>query len=270
MKRAAPTSDAELNAVLAELVVGIRGILGEDVLGVYLQGSWALGDADAHSDVDWLAIVAQALTADQMTALETMHRRVYDLPSPWAQHLEGSYPPLDLIRADDPDRTPWPYLDNGSRDLILSDHDNTRVVRWTLYESGVALLGPDPRTLIAPVPADALRAEVLTTMSDWGQELLSDSTPLDNRWYQAFAVLSYCRMLHTLHTGRVTTKPAAARWAVQELAHRWVGLIERAWAERPNTWANVHLPADPEAAQGAKAFIRYALERARREPAGGR
>lgn len=263
MHAVSPTVAPDLNAVLAALTAGIRATLGEVLLAVYLQGSWALGDADAYSDVDWLAVVARPLSAGEIAALEDLHRRLYALPSPWAQHLEGSYAPLDSIRADDPARTPWPYLDNGSQELVPSDHDNTRVVRWTLYECGVALWGPAPRTLIAPVPADALRAEVLATMASWGRDLLADPAPLDNRWYQAFAVLWYCRALHTLETGRVTSKRAAVEWAMEALEAPWAGLIARAWAERPNTWANVHLAADPDEAAETHAFIGYAVERVR-------
>ena len=79
-----------------------------------------------------------------MSTLGTLHRRLYALEIPWAQHLEGSYAPLALIRRLDPERAPFLYLDNGSTELVWSNHDNTAVVRWTLREHGVVLLGPAP------------------------------------------------------------------------------------------------------------------------------
>ncbi|HEY7984019.1 MAG TPA: nucleotidyltransferase domain-containing protein [Ktedonobacterales bacterium] len=51
---AAPTPDADLNAVVGALVDGARTVLGANFRAAYLQGSFAVGDWDAHSDVDFL------------------------------------------------------------------------------------------------------------------------------------------------------------------------------------------------------------------------
>jgi hypothetical protein len=50
----APTPYAELNGVLVELTSRAAEILGDSFVGAYLQGSFALGDADPHSDCDFL------------------------------------------------------------------------------------------------------------------------------------------------------------------------------------------------------------------------
>jgi hypothetical protein len=47
---------------------------------------------------------------------------------------------------------------------------------------------------------------------------------------QSFVVLTLCRLLYTLETAAVISKPGAARWARHALDPRWVGLIERALA----------------------------------------
>jgi hypothetical protein len=51
---------------------------------------------------------------------------------------------------------------------------------------------------VPPVPVDALRQEVLDTMHTRREHLLNNPNEMDNRFYQPFAVLSYCRMLHTV------------------------------------------------------------------------
>ena len=257
-----PTSDPDLNAVLEELVTGVRTILGPNFVGAYLQGSFALGDWDSHSDVDFLVIIDHPLFDAEPAALQEMHGRIYDRPSPWAQHLEGSYFPRDLLRQGDHAKTPLYYLDNGSRELILSNHDNELVVRWVTREHGLTPAGPEASSLIGPVPAQDLQREVLTTMHTWGQEILAGEYPIDNRWAQPFAVLSYCRMLHTLHTAGITSKPAAARWARTTLDSRWVDLIQRAWDDRPDPSAKVRQPADPDDVERTLAFIDYAILRA--------
>ena len=73
-----------------QLVDGIRRVLGDELVGFYLQGSFAVGDFDRHSDVDFIAVTAGDLSESHVAALQTMHGRIYDLDCAWAQHLEGS------------------------------------------------------------------------------------------------------------------------------------------------------------------------------------
>lgn len=254
-----PTPDPALNAVLHELVTSLRSFLGENLLAVYLQGSFGVGDWDIHSDVDFTVAVEEDIPDAQVAAMETLHRRIYALDSEWAKHLEGSYFPRAILKRLEAGSGPLLYLDNGSRELIRSQHDNTRVVRWVTREHGIALVGPPAAELIDPVSADDLRAEVAAVMREWAAEIFAGRYAPDNRWAQPFAVLSYCRMLHTLASGQVLSKPAGAAWAQANLEERWHDLIRRAWADRPNPSQKVGLPAEPEEVAATLDFIRYAL-----------
>ena len=93
-----PTSYQELNQVLFDLVSRLRDILGDYFIGAYLQGSFAVGDFDQHSDVDFIVVVEEGLTSPQVGALQEMHDQVYQLNSEWAKHLEGSYFPREILR----------------------------------------------------------------------------------------------------------------------------------------------------------------------------
>jgi len=254
-----PTPDNALNDVLRELVTSVQAILGDNFIATYLHGSFAVGDWDADSDVDFLIAVDHEVSEADLVALQSMHSRIYDQDSNWAKHLEGSYFPKELLRRADPSRSSLLYLDNTSRELIRSDHDNTRVVRWVTREHGIALAGPDAHQLIDPVAADELCEEVRMTMQDWARQIFANPEKMDNRWYQAFAVLSYCRMLHTLANGRVCSKPASARWALHALDGRWADLITRAWEERPNPSLKAREKANPIDFMRTLDFIKYAL-----------
>jgi hypothetical protein len=124
-----------LNDVLAELVSGISEVLGEMLVGVYLQGSFAVGDFDEHSDVDFIVAIAGELRTDEVQRLQGLHGRIYELPSAWAQHLEGSYFPLDVLGSASAVNRPLWYLDHGARSLKESRHCNTLVVRWTFVNA---------------------------------------------------------------------------------------------------------------------------------------
>jgi hypothetical protein len=192
-----------------------------------------------------------------------MHKRIYELDVEWAQHLEGSYVPRAQLRRVDPSRTPYLYLDNGASELIRDNHCNTAVVRWSLRERGVVLAGPDPKSLVEPVSAAQLRREAMEAIREyveWAPE--PTKTGGMSRWKQAYRVLSYCRILHMLETGRVTSKREAGEWALTTLDSEWTELIQRALNERPDPWKRVHQPADADLSERTLAFGDYALKEA--------
>ena len=225
-----------------------------------------------------------------------MHEALHDLPSEWAQHLEGSYAPVAVLRrwsteprdppgeqrskswADpqvrpmlQPRVYPFLFLDNGARKLVRSEHDNTRVVRWVLRERGITLAGPEPHTLVDPVPAAELRAEVWSVMQTLSQGVLAEPNQLDVAWVQAFFVLLYARMLGALRTGEVLSKPAAVTFVEQAFDDKASALVERAWAFRRGTPRGRDAPAlnqaaraDPLEVEATLEFIAFAIEEGRR------
>lgn len=155
-----PTPFADLNALLGELVAGARRALGPDFVGAYVQGSFALGDADVHSDCDFLIAVARPIAPAQEAALPAMHDELPTRPGRWTTDLEGSYAPVDDLRSLAALGRPWLYVDRGHRSMEGSLHCNTEVVRWILREHGIVLAGPPPDALVEPVPPDVLRARM--------------------------------------------------------------------------------------------------------------
>lgn len=58
----------DLNQVLLELVDRQQAALGSKLIGMYLQGSFAAGGFDEHSDLDWLAVLRESLTIERSWA----------------------------------------------------------------------------------------------------------------------------------------------------------------------------------------------------------
>jgi hypothetical protein len=252
-----------LNQVLGILVSRVLRILGDQFVGAYLQGSFATGGFDEHSDVDFVVVTEKDPLGESVLELQAMHDEVYQLDSQWAQHLEGSYFPRDVLQhVSGRGRELW-YLDHGVHSLVRSDHCNTIVVRWTVREKGVTLAGPPPHTLIDPIPTDTLRAEIFDTMATWGREILDEPAPYANRFYQGFIVLNYCRMLHDLRAGHVGSKREGAAWAKKALDPRWRDLIDAAWSGRPDPAEKVRQPADPEAFRRTLRFVEYVIDQSR-------
>lgn len=249
----------ELNTVLEVLVDSVQEILGDKFIGAYLQGSFAIGGFDEHSDVDWIIVIEDELSDDEVHAIQEMHKRVYSLESRWAQHLEGSYFPKEILRSQARCGEKLWYLDNGAHSLIKSEHCNTLVVRWTVREHGITLGGLPPKTLIDSISADSLREEILDVIINWGREILTHPDKFNNHFYQTFIVLSYCRMLHDLKAGALSSKRTAAEWAKQNLAPSWSTLIDKTWAGRPNPSQSIRRPADPADFENTLKFVAYII-----------
>jgi len=280
------TAYPELNDILARLVEGARGVLGERFVGAWLQGSFALGDFDEASDVDALIAVSEDIGPEALPALQALHAGLFALPSPWAQRLELSYAPTAILRhkegqprdppgeprADDwadpatsglpPAAYPFWFLGNGAQVLVRSEHDNTQVVRWVTREAGIALAGPPAAALIDPVPPEALKAEVREVLAKVLRLVLDEGLPLDQQWLAAFFVTFACRALHSLETGRVSSKKAASTWAGQALGERWAGLIQRALEIRTEPQAVRESAPHPAEVEATIAFLRAVRQRA--------
>lgn len=254
-----PTALPELNSVLGDLARRVSSALAENLLGIYLQGSFALGDWDLHSDVDFIIVVRSALAAEEVSRLQILHHELYMHASPWAQHLEGSYIPLAVLQDFSQAGAPLWYLDNGHDQLEESGHCNTLLVRWILREKRVAVLGPPLLPFLDPIEVSALRREMLGVLRGWGREILAEPQPYANRFYQGFIVLSFCRMLHDCSVGYPGSKKAGALWAKANLDSRWSGLIDRSWDTRPNPEFQVRTPAVPADFTATLDFVRYAL-----------
>ena len=113
--------------------------------------------------------------------------------------------------------------------------------------------------MIDPIDGQSLGREIWTLINEWGQEILEDPQRYNNCFYQGFIVLSFCRMLHSLQTGIIESKVAGAAWAKSSLDPSWSGLIDGAWAGRPNPAVSVRQPADPEDFANTLKFIRYCI-----------
>lgn len=256
----------ELPTVMDQFVNGITSILAGNLVGAYLVGSLASGDFDLDSDVDFLVVTQNELTDGMVQALQAMHAHLHGLGCYPAEHLEGSYISRRILK--DPNAVgiePIWYLDNGSTMFERSTHDNQWHVRWVLREKGIMLLGSEPKTLLPPVPIKSMLSEVEETVRRAADAFADDlDGPLDfwnSRFGQSFAVLSYCRMLHTLGTGTVQSKLACMKWALQALDQEWADVIQQAWEERKGVrhCLKIHQRAEPEALLKTLGFIRYAV-----------
>ena len=122
--------------------------------------------------------------------------------------------------------------------------------------------------LVDSVSGDELRREVRWVIDDYGDWLRARET-----WsarLQTLAVISYCRILHTLETGVVAPKRESGEWARETLDTEWRDLIQRALDDRPDPWSKVRETADATPVRQTLDFVDYTARRSRETPSAAR
>ena len=256
----------ELRDVLNIFVNEIAAELRENLVGIYLVGSIASGDFDLDSDVDFLVVTNTELTEADMKPLQDIQIKIHDIDCYPAKHLEGSYISIsDLNDWSTVGEKILPYFDNGSTTYEQSTHDNQWHVRWILRERGITLTGQKPETFLRAIPLNELSNEINLTMFQvkrfFEDEIDRSLSFFNSRFGQSFVVLTYCRMLHTLHTGTVQSKKAGVQWAKQFVDPKWVNLIEQAWNERDGVrfGEKIAQRAETSLLYETLEFIKYAI-----------
>lgn len=254
----------DVNAIVDILLIHVKEILGDQLIGMYLHGSLTNGGFDAHSDIDVISVTDGAVSEKTLAALQKMHEMISSSDSRWHDQLEVSYIPQDALRRFDRSNNKHPMIERGAGEkLRIVPHESDWVIeRYIARERGITVTGPDPKTLIDPVSGNDMRNAVANGMPLWLNPILANPSEIHRRGYQSFFVLSLCRMLYTLEHGDVLSKSAAGEWAKSKLEYKWTPLIERALIGRQNPDEE----AVPEDIHGTLEMMRYTLQQIKPTP----
>jgi hypothetical protein len=201
---------------LDALVERVRALLGDELVGVYAGGSYALGGyVPGRSDLDVAVVCRERLTRLQKDELGAALRHE-SLPCP-ARGLELVVYTEAIVRSGTADPGYELNLNTGSgMPFVLSTSPEGEahwyaIDRAIVREHGVALVGPAPADVVAPIARELLVGRVLESA----------------RWYAAHpeaarddAVLNACRAWRFASEGDWTSKTDAGEWALTRLRPR--------------------------------------------------
>jgi predicted nucleotidyltransferase len=210
-KRAVP-------AVVAELGRRLRVLLGDDLVGVYLGGSFVMDDfIEATSDYDLLVLVRRPLTPARVAALRRMHDALARAHRE-AVRLDGDYVPASWLRPTGTKR-PVHFFRRGRLrahpELMLSA-DNVANIR----ADGIAVVGPPAQKVLPSVQPDQVRAAA--------REMLHERASPRTEAAAAHEILGALRSMSAIETGRPTSKTDGVRWGLAHLDRKWHSLIRAA------------------------------------------
>jgi predicted nucleotidyltransferase len=221
---------ARIEHFLASFVERHRAALGDVLVGIYSYGSLSLGDFDpASSDLDLLVITKDQLTDAQIGILRQFYA---DLSKEWndfSGRIEAAYIP----RAEAVRHTPGEkhYLISPVWDFQPAELGNDWVLNRSIARSGKPLFGPEPSTIIDNVPRDEISRVEKKLLCDVWAKHIDGPAWMKPRKYQAFTILTVCRILYGIEHGVIVSKPAAAAWAIETFP-QWNAVITSALTTR--------------------------------------
>lgn len=197
-----------MHETAARIAGDCAAVLGDSVRSVVLHGSLVTGGfRPGDSDIDLLVVVTRKPTRDEVSALVSTVRDADPAP---ADGIDLHVVAADVAAA--PIREPRLVLHVGRyADEALEVSTNIvepdLVTELAMARLGRALVGADPRDVIAEIPSGWITERSRHWLDFWaGQTDDADSA--------AFMVLTACRMWHTAITGEFCSKQQAGRWAL--------------------------------------------------------
>jgi hypothetical protein len=217
------TTDRPIEAFVQELTAGLRSVVGADLVALYLYGSAVSGGFDTGvSDVDLLAVTARDVSDTDLAAVSAFHRAFVELHPEWDDRLEIVYVGRDTLAR---------FRAGGLLGVISSGepfHVRDGVELWLqnfflVRETGVSLFGLGPAELVPAISWPEFIAATTRYAGEVRCHGLRDVAP----GARAYGVLTMCRALCTIRSGRPCSKHEGAAW-VQSRMPEWASLIDEA------------------------------------------
>jgi hypothetical protein len=222
-----PTPYPDVNELIDKLLLRIKSILGQKMIGLYLEGSLVLGDFDPKtSDIDLLAALSKEMDDNEFEVLRKMHDVFASEHEDWDDRIEVCYISVYALRSVKSHTSQIVNISPGEP-FHRTVAEKEWLMKWYLYrEKSKTLFGYSPKMLIEPISKEEFIQSVKDHARSWDK--VED---MENRYAQSYAILSLCRALYSYRKGDQVSKKDA-KWAQKELPE-WSALIQNAinWKE---------------------------------------
>ena len=182
------------------LVDGLAAIA--TVSDVWLTGSLAVGDHHpGASDIDMVAITTGALTRDHLDRVVALHRHI-DATSGRGSALGCVYVEVDELATTGHRCPTWTHGKLVQRSL-------SPIARAEILAHGLALVGRDPRSLLAPMSDRDVRAAARAELAGYWTWAAARPWLFLETAFADLALVTMARARHTLTTGALLSKTDA-------------------------------------------------------------
>lgn len=201
-------------------------ILGENLVGIYLHGSLAMGCFHPKvSDIDFLVVVEKPLMKEtkkkliqtlvnldevkpakgfEMSVLLLKDTEKFIYPTPFILHYSDSHREKFLHEG---------YLSENGKDPDLAAHISV------LQKRGKVVYGQAIKEVFSNVPKEDYLKSLIYDIND--AEAFMNENPV-------YFTLNICRTLGYLETGKIQSKVEGGQWGLTHLPERFHDLIQQA------------------------------------------
>lgn len=221
---------ADVRRVTLAVVEGLSVALGDELLGVYLHGSLAMGCFNPQrGDIDLLAVTRGRLdrtarprlarlllqqsgvpSGMELSVLSRDDLQPWRHPAPYEFHYSEDWRERTQARLD---AGMWPEGEDPSTDPDLAAHITVTLAR------GVRLWGQPPADTLPEVPAADYAAAIVEDFQ-WGRGLLGVNP--------VYFVLNACRVRAFVQEGRVLSKDEGGVWGLSHLPAEMTPVVGQA------------------------------------------
>ena len=255
--------DNETEKQIAQCLRLVEGVLGRDLLGVYLYGSSIVGGLQRYSDIDLFVVSKRPTTREEKSHLAakllTISRNYLAMFAESANSgidLDSARRPIEMTIVVKSEINPWhdaPTFDFQYGDWLRKDFENGIIEPWStkvmpdlalvitqVLLASKTLLGSAPDQLLDPVPYH----DFLIASAKELDSLMAD-LPSDTR----NVLLTFARIWRSMETDAICSKPAAASWVIDRLPADYQPVMQRARAicigEAPEHWNDLNAFVQP-------------------------
>jgi hypothetical protein len=234
-----PTPDVMVTEALGTYLSIVDSIEPALVEGLYVVGSYALGDwVPGASDIDVVVVTAEPATDADFGTLRTAHALLTErMPRPF---IDGPYLAWGDLVAEPATGLHRPWSLDGSLHHDGDCFEISPVTWYTLAKYGLTVRGPAVETLGIPTDVDARIRFVVDNLQSYWASVADDVQAACERSPDAtfngpsfvWCALGALRLHYTAFTGDVTSKRGAGVHGLQSVPAILHPAIEQAMAMR--------------------------------------
>ena len=215
--------------ILDEIINESKKILGENLIGIYLHGSMAMGCFNPDkSDIDLIIVIEDDMSdAQKLVLMEhivllnrqaprkgleiSVVKRKYCKPFVYPTPFELHFSPMHLKWFQD---APQDYVEKmKGEDIDLAAHFT--IIR----EYGIVLWGEKIEEVFAPVPRKNYLASIYADIENATDVILEEPV---------YIILNLCRVLAFVKDGLYLSKEKGGRWGMEHLPSEYHPVIAQA------------------------------------------
>lgn len=248
-----------LRPLLYEYESNLKKYFGNNIFGVYLYNSVALGGFDKDkSDIDFITILNKDFEDKDIPIISLIHNELNN-KFKYAKRMEGMYLTKDKIGKLNLTIKPYLYFCDQKLNSY-GYYDINYVTWWTLKYNGIPINSPNVSSLNINVQWN----NIVETMnynlnSYWKKKLYEKELFLSDEWIE-FAVMTLCRILYTLDNKGITTKIQSANYAVMSIPNEYKLIIEEAIRIRKSSCDKSLYETKFERENELKCFMNYLID----------